>query len=446
MVIDILCKVVDNYGDIGLVYRLAKALSEAEKGIGLRLHVDDLESFSAIQPEIDPDKQVQKLGAWTVLGWDIGLAELAKACSDAELPHIVVECFACGRPEALEELLFDPQRDDRRLIVNLEHLSAETWADELHRMLSATRNALVSKYIFMPGFTRATGGLVIDRQFRARAELWRGLRKSIPTISTVPNTTVAVPPTTVTVQDGTASIQAQRRDLARRAGFKLPPGDELRPWILVFSYEHDYDRIVSAIAAAPSAAFRPSAALGPAVPLATAAKPLALVAAGRSSTPFLEAWEAALRPFPALSLPFLPQELWDEVLLAADLAIVRGEESLARAALAGSPFVWHAYRQEDNYQLVKVRALLERMRPDFSRSGVPAAAFAAYEAFTLAFNDRLVDGPLASGGEAEDIAALLEALPALRPGFEAFADSLLANGDLAAHLLAFVRTLAGSDV
>lgn len=422
MVIDILCKVVDNYGDIGLVYRLAKAISETESKVEIRLHVDNLKAFSAIKPEIDPSKQVQKLGDWTVLGWGIGRADLEKACSAQELPRFVVECFACGRPEALEELLFDPRRGDRRLIVNLEHLSAETWADELHRMLSATRNALVSKYIFMPGFTRATGGLVIDRQFRDRAELWRGLRKSIPSTHAVPITTVTVPEATAAVRYGTAPLQAQRLDLASRAGFKLGPGDESRPWLLVFSYEHDYRRIVSALAAAP----------------------LALVASGRSSASFLDAWDAAGRPFATLSLPFLPQELWDEVLLASDLAIVRGEESLARAALGGGPFVWHAYRQEDNYQLVKVRALIERMRPVFAEAGVPGSAFTAYETFSIAFNDRLADGPLASGGEAEDIRPLLEALPALRPGFEAFADGLLANGDLAAKLLAFVRAFADS--
>jgi hypothetical protein len=84
------------------------------------------------------------------------------------------------------------------------------------------------------------------------------------------------------------------------------------------------------------------------------------------------------------------------------------------------------------------------MRPVFAGAGVPGTAFSAYETFSIAFNDRLADGPLASGGESEDIRPLLEALPALRPGFEAFADGLFANGDLAAKLLAFVRAFADS--
>src|SRR5512145_3134569 len=40
--IDILCKVVDNYGDIGVAWRLARALSELPDPPALRLVVDDL--------------------------------------------------------------------------------------------------------------------------------------------------------------------------------------------------------------------------------------------------------------------------------------------------------------------------------------------------------------------------------------------------------------------
>ena len=40
--VDILCKVVDNYGDIGVVYRLAKALSALDPALKIRLSVDNL--------------------------------------------------------------------------------------------------------------------------------------------------------------------------------------------------------------------------------------------------------------------------------------------------------------------------------------------------------------------------------------------------------------------
>jgi len=440
MTLELLCKVVDNYGDIGFVYRLARALSETEAGLRLRLHVDDLQAFASLRPGLEPSAPVQELLGWELVDWNIEVAELEKTCARGAPPSLVIECFACGRPPALEELLFDPSRTDTRLIVNLEHLTAEAWADELHRMPSATRSALVKKVIFMPGFTPATGGLLIDGGFRAAAARWKSPGSAPPSQPPVPKATGPVPSATNTVpqwtetpppppppqSDGQSTRAALRRELALRAGIDLGPGDEERPWVLVFSYERDYRRIVADLASWTPSKTMPSSAL-------------ALVAAGRSAPAFFEAWRAEGETFPALALPFLPQEIWDEFILAADLAIVRGEESLARAALSGRPFLWHAYRQDNNHQLVKVRALLDRMRPAFADSPAAAGAFAAYEALSLAFNERLADGPEAGGDE--DFLPVLEALPSLEAGFAAFAQGLFANGDLAARLLAFIREM-----
>ena len=41
---DIFCSVVDNYGDIGVTWRLARQLV-AEHGLAVRLWVDDLQAF-----------------------------------------------------------------------------------------------------------------------------------------------------------------------------------------------------------------------------------------------------------------------------------------------------------------------------------------------------------------------------------------------------------------
>ena len=335
-----------------------------------------------------------------MIRWDLDLAGLEGACADGGPPTVAIECFACGRPPAFEELLFDPNRDEPRLIVNLEHLTAETWAEELHRMPSGTRSALVHKAIFMPGFAPSTGGLLIDSSYRETATRWKAARG--PTAG---------------------SERAElRRDLALRAGLPVALDVARRPWYLVFSYVRDYRSIVAGIASDVAR----NAGNG------RVEAPLVIVAAGPSAPCFLSAWRSAGKPFPVLELPFLPQETWDEFVLAADFALIRGEESLARAALGGVPFLWHAYRQDDNYQLVKVRALLERLRPHFATDD-----FATYEALSLAFNDRLSDGPAATGGE--NIRPFLEALPDIGPGFERFSSELVANGDLAAGLLSFIR-------
>ena len=57
---DIFCKVVDNYGDIGVAWRLARQLA-AEYGLHVRLWVDDLASFARLAPALDPALDVQTL-------------------------------------------------------------------------------------------------------------------------------------------------------------------------------------------------------------------------------------------------------------------------------------------------------------------------------------------------------------------------------------------------
>jgi len=391
--IDLLCKVVDNYGDIGVVYRLAKALSGLDPGLSLRLVVDNLEAFRALAPVIDPGKPLQRLRGWTVAAWDQpaaapgAAAESARELYRRERPRFVIECFACGRPEWLEEILFDPEDPGKRLVVNLEYLTAEDYAREFHLMPSATRSGLVRKSFFMPGFAPGTGGLILDPGFReARARF--------------------LDPAT----RGAARLKA-----LKAAGFEPEPGEGERFWVSVFSYERDYGRIVADLAA-----------YGRERPL------LALVASGRSEACFRKAWEKAGRPFPARFLPFLPQEAWDEILLASDFSIVRGEESLARAALAGRPFLWHAYVQEGAHQLVKVRALLSRLKACFAEPD-----YTLLEELFLAFNDRLADGPDRAGRES--LLPLLERESALERGFEDFSRRLFELGDLAGHLLTFLR-------
>lgn len=49
---DIFCSVVDNYGDIGVTWRLARQLA-AEHDLDVRLWVDDLAAFVRVCPSAD---------------------------------------------------------------------------------------------------------------------------------------------------------------------------------------------------------------------------------------------------------------------------------------------------------------------------------------------------------------------------------------------------------
>jgi len=397
MTIDILCKVVDNYGDIGVAFRLARALSALPEAPRLRLVVDGLDSFAALEPAVDPRLQVQEVRGWLVADWRQGGP--VPAAFESEPPSVVIECFACGRPDWFEALLFDDERypaDARpRTIVNLEYLSAEPYADECHRLPSLTRSSSVRKHMFMPGFTASTGGLVLDRPFRAALARYSGEGRFL-------------------ARDELLS-RLEAGGAQRLAGVGGSEPAAARFWVPVFSYERDYSSIVADLASFCSR--RPL---------------LALAAAGKSQACLERAWEGAGRPFPLVRLPFLSQEPWDEVLAAADFSIVRGEDSWARAALAGRPFLWQAYPQAGRHQLVKVEAFLESLRPSVRDTRLFDRVAELYRAF----NDRLVDEPSSQG--AERLLDCLDEHEALEEAFALFARGLRNLGDLAGNLVTFL--------
>ena len=60
-----------------------------------------------------------------------------------------------------------------------------------------------------------------------------------------------------------------------------------------------------------------------------------------------------------ISIPFVSQDEYDWALSQCDFNIVRGEDSFVRAQLAGKPFIWHIYPQEDHAHETKLAAFLD---------------------------------------------------------------------------------------
>jgi hypothetical protein len=116
-----------------------------------------------------------------------------------------------------------------------------------------------------------------------------------------------------------------------------------------------------------------------------------------------------------------------------DALFIRGEDSLSRACLSGIPFVWQAYPQEDDYQLVKVEALLHRIKDFFPRDD-----FAIVENAWTLYN---VSGTVFCDTE-KALFAFLEASCRIKKYFAAFASALIANGDFARRLLDYLRHFA----
>jgi len=60
-----------------------------------------------------------------------------------------------------------------------------------------------------------------------------------------------------------------------------------------------------------------------------------------------------------ISMPFIPQDDYDWLLAHCDFNIVRGEDSFIRAQLAGKPFIWNIYPQDDGAHHTKLKAFLD---------------------------------------------------------------------------------------
>lgn len=380
--ITILCDVIDNFGDIGVAYRLAKSLTELDPALKLTLVCSNLESFASMNPEVDPAKKIQEIkyknSLWTIIDWNLDekevtlLKEKQLPVSDFSFP-VILECFQCGRPDWIENIIFSPENTLLHYIFNIEYLTAEQYAEDFHLLKSYTRSSFVKKRFFMPGFTSKTAGLIVDEEF-------------LNSIKQMPAKT----PEQFTVT--------------------------------MFSYERDFTQIFEALNRFQKKHQKKNPAFSVNV----------LGAAGKSLPFVKEAWEKTGRQVKLTELPFLKQDEWDKVLCSSSLNFIRGEESLARAALTGIPFVWHAYLQDEDYQLVKVDALLDRLLPyllpelrdsvkilwdDYNTPGKELD----YRLLDKLF-DSVYDGTISKG-------------------FKAFADALLANGSLAKNLLDYLHTI-----
>jgi len=141
---DVFCRVVDNFGDIGVCWRLAADL--AARGHRVRLWVDDPRALSWLRPDVDAAVQVLH---WT---------------ADTPIPEpgeVVVETFGCDPPAAFVARM--ARRAPPPLWINLEYLSAEAYVERSHRLRSPQGSGPgrgLDKWFFYPGFTPATGGLL----------------------------------------------------------------------------------------------------------------------------------------------------------------------------------------------------------------------------------------------------------------------------------------------
>ncbi|HOY69764.1 MAG TPA: elongation factor P maturation arginine rhamnosyltransferase EarP [Methylotenera sp.] len=146
---DIFCKIVDNFGDIGVCWRLAKQLANAHD-LRIRLFIDDFSVASKIIPSLNINKTTQFIENVEISPWPVDSTQPA---------NVVIETFACGLPEAY----LHRAAQQKSLWINLDYLSAEDWVNVFHAKPSPHPTLPITKHFFFPGFTANTGGLIREK-------------------------------------------------------------------------------------------------------------------------------------------------------------------------------------------------------------------------------------------------------------------------------------------
>jgi uncharacterized repeat protein (TIGR03837 family) len=301
---DIFCRVVDNYGDAGVCWRLARRL--ARKGGVVRLWIDDLPTLERLH------SGVRSAAIQSVEGIEIrALRDELLATPPAE---VVIEAFGCGLPEAYAVAMANAR--PACLWIVLEYLSAESWVAAHHGLPSPPPRLNLRRFFFFPGFAAGTGGVLREPDLFIRRD---------------------------------AFGEAGQRRFWTSAGHDMPAANATT--VSLFAYE---TAPVTELLEAWERSSIPIVAAVPEGPLLAAV----LRYFGVSTPPPRGVIERAALQVRAI--PFVPQARYDELLWSCDVNFVRGEDSFVRAQWAGRPFVWQIYPQEDGSHQPKLEAFLDR--------------------------------------------------------------------------------------
>lgn len=297
---DIFCRVVDNLGDIGVCWRLARQLA-SEHPLQVRLWIDKPEILSPLLPEFDPALPSQVVHGVTIAHWASPLPFDTPA-------QVVIEAFACDPPP--EYLAAMALQNPAPRWLNLEYLSAESWVSDYHATLSPHNRLPLTKQFFFPGFVKGTGGLLREKNLFAQRDNFK--------------------------------TQGNQTDFLASLGIHTTP-DELK--ISLFCYPSaPIGELLHAWQANPT--------------------PLLCLAAPGQALQKIQEYSGTSGPWHKGNLriepiPFIPQSGFDKLLWSCDLNFVRGEDSFVRAQWAAKPMVWHIYPQEEQAHADKLRAFLD---------------------------------------------------------------------------------------
>lgn len=307
--LDIFCEIIDNYGDIGVVYRTAKELQKIFPKSKIRAFLNRLDEFKKINSQV-LDLPSQNIDGIEYITFDY----LRDNANELLTAQVIIEAFGCQIPEEYMEIAYD----NSELLINLEYLSAEDWIEDFHLQSSPLGRGKLKKVFFMPGFTEKSGGVIADSNYLERIqrilenkEFYE--KKYLSDIEDRENKIVG---TLFSYEKNFTPLLEDLKKLDKDVvilamGEKIQ--DSLRKILKNFSIED----------------FRNS------------------LKYGKIEIRFLN---------------FLNQEEYEELINIVDFNFVRGEDSFIRAVLTGKPYMWHIYCQEEYAHMDKIEGFLDKYR------------------------------------------------------------------------------------
>ena len=382
MKVDIFCCVIDNWGDAGVCWRLARQMSR-EWGAQVRLWIDAPEVLQPWRSEwgdaLDGDVSPE------VCTWSH-----AVDCHSVVPADLIIEAFACEIPAAYVARIKTFKQSPKWF--NLEYLSAEDWV-ETHHLLNSPQSGGLNKVFYFPGFTEQTGGLLREHDLIARRDAF---------VVEHPQYWQAC----------TGFEDSQNALKISLFGYEHLP---LAQWLPVLAQGEQVIQIAVAAGKAQATFAQTWAQLGYAQPQN-----------GRYQQGNLS----------AVFLPMLTQTEYDQLLWSADINAVRGEDSLVRAIWAGKPLFWDIYKQDDGVHWDKLRAFCAQMS-----AGETADWVQAWTRWNMAWNQAQLDKNNNNNSNMTDWPQLWAALLAQLPQMSAAAQRTCQRLSQQADLLTQLRRL-----
>ena len=332
--IDIFCEIIDNFGDIGVVYRISKELKKIFQNVRIRIVLNRLEEFKAI------NKKVKDVDYQEIDGLICVTEKYVKENMESfGVSDVFIEAFGCNVPEEYVKTA----KENSKLWINLEYLSGEKWIEDFHLCESLIDSKTLKKIFFMPGFSEKSGGVIIDSGFLERMKYGK-----------------------------------ENRDEVFKKYFK---DFDLKDKFIgtVFSYEKNFENLLETLKN-----YKKETVL--------------LLMGEKTQKSFSEILKKNLTEdygnivkygkITMIYSDFFSQEEYEEIISASDFNFTRGEDSFVRGIILGKPFMWHIYLQEEKAHMDKIKAFTERFKESVEVSEEEKNIIESYCNLLEDYNDR----------------------------------------------------------